>query len=86
MLATAGTARQGYEELRREALENRRGGFGLALMLRKGLAAWLQSWTHYAPPCAAAPGPTSAAFPPPQRDEVVLILAAMALGRLQEAV
>ena len=78
-----------YETLRNHALERNIavGRFGLAVLLRQGVAAWLEAWSK---------GPT----PPPQpvqresmwpcslpvgsNAEVVNVLTAMTLGHLQE--
>jgi hypothetical protein len=85
---TAGEARQRYEELRKEALADQGAGagLGLALLLRKGLAAWLRAWAQCAPPPAPVPGSPNEPFLPSPRNEAILILAAMALSQLQEAV
>lgn len=85
MSPTTGEARQRYEELRKEALADQGAGLGLALLLRKGLAAWLRAWAQCAPPPAPVPGSPREPFLPPPRNEAVRILAAMALSQLQEA-
>jgi hypothetical protein len=54
----------------------RRAGLGAALLMAKGMAAWMQGWRACAP---LPPGPARSAGtgPPP---EVVGVLAAMALA------
>ena len=77
-----------YEELRRQAVERQILGsrFGLAVLLRQGLAAWVEKWSK-----VPAPEPlpsTEILRPSPLPDEtsaeVIHVLAAMALGHLQE--
>lgn len=77
-----------YEELRRHALERQilAGRFGLAIVLRQGLAAWVEQCLKL-----PAPQPTPSAEiarpAPLSQDtsaEVIHVLAAMALGHLQE--
>ena len=59
------------------------GRLGLALLERRGVAAWARAWQTTAParPCAAS---ETAGVPgrPPARRELVGVLAAMALARL----
>ncbi len=76
-----------YEELRRHAVERQIlvGRLGLAVLLRQGLAAWVEQWSKM-------PAPTPAPFAeiprPPLPDDtsadVINVLAAMALGHIQE--
>ena len=75
-----------YEELRGHAVERQilAGRFGLAILLRQGLAAWVEQWSK-------APAPTLSAKrsrPSPLSDDismdVINVLAAMALGHVQE--
>jgi hypothetical protein len=76
----------GYEELRRAALgagaPGSGRGIGLALFLRSGLAAWMESCAALVPPRGAATG--RAATPPlvplDLRLEVATLLAEMALA------
>lgn len=67
-----------YEQLRRRALEGAPDGFrlGLAVLQRQGMAAWIHAWKELAD-----------AFPPQRpdddahaSDEVVAVLASMALA------
>lgn len=74
-----------YEQLRAHALEGEPAGFrlGLALLERRGLAAWSRSWsTTAAPrPAPAVPVPTTLA-PVAADDQLVGALASMALARV----
>jgi hypothetical protein len=78
-----------YEELRRHAVERQilAGRLGLAILLRQGLAAWVEQWSKMP---AATPAPSaeiSSASPPLPDDasvDVINVLAAMALGHMQE--
>ncbi len=69
-----------YEQLRRHALGGEPSGWrlGLALLERRGVAAWARAWrsTPTAPPGAR---PTLEA-PPVGGDEIVGVLASMALA------
>jgi hypothetical protein len=74
-----------YERLRAHALDGEPGGFrlGLALLERRGVAAWSRAWGATAParptavvPAATAPAPVAA------DDELVRALASMALARV----
>lgn len=70
-----------YERLRACALGGGPDGqrLGLALMERRGLAAWAQAWHETAP--APSPAPARAAPGAPAGcGEVVAVLAAMALA------
>jgi hypothetical protein len=73
-----------YEQLRTHALDGEPAGFrlGLALLERRGMAAWSRAWASTASATAAA------AVPPPVPlvpvavdDELVGVLASMALAR-----
>jgi hypothetical protein len=69
-----------YERLRRQALGGDTSGWrlGLALLQRRGVAAWVKAW-----PATAATAPTrSPAAVPLDGDGVVGVLAAMALACL----
>lgn len=65
-----------YEELRRRALTGQADGhqLGLAVLLRHGVAAWLHAWQEL-PAAPAAPAP-----PPAGGDQLVSVLATMALA------
>ena len=79
-----------YEALRNQATERHAPvvRHGLAVLLRHGMAAWLDAWSkvptppprsgkdHRSKPCRVPDGSGA---------EVVRVLAAMALGHLQEA-
>ena len=77
-----------YEELRREAVERQilAGRFGLAVLLRQGLAAWVEKWSKMPAPQRAPSAEIlrTAPLPDDTRAEVIHVLAAMALGHLQE--
>jgi hypothetical protein len=74
-----------YEQLRSHALEGGPSGFrlGLALLERRGVAAWSRAWGSTAParPAAAVPAPTALA--PAAGDQLVRALASMALARVE---
>jgi len=57
-------------------------GLGAALLVSKGMAAWMRGWRACTPPAAPPPAPTTGASQPPA--EVVGVLAAMALACAQE--
>jgi hypothetical protein len=57
---------------------------GLALLARKGLAVWLDAWASGPAPSAAGLEPASRALPAPVRQELVLALARLVLGRRAE--
>jgi hypothetical protein len=73
-----------YEELRREVLTHEAGnssGLGLGLFIRRGMAAWVRSWSH----CSQQGQPASRAESSPIlagnfRGEVARVLAGMVLG------
>ena len=76
-----------YEELRRRAVERQilAGRFGLAVLLRQGLAVWGEQWSEMPAP---TPGPTAeisrpSPLPDDSNSDVINVLAAMALGHLQ---
>jgi len=74
-----------YEELRRHTVERQilSGRLGLAILLRQGLAAWVEQWSK-----VPAPAPTERSSPSPLPDststDVINVLAAMALSQMQE--
>ena len=70
-----------YEALRRAALGlEPPAGHGLALVIHRGLVAWLAVWAELEPaPCAAAdPAPA----PPVPVPELVQVLTSLALGTI----
>ncbi len=83
--ASAHVAR--YEELRRQAVERQvlASRFGLAVLLRQGLAAWVDQWSKMPAPTPAPSAEISRPSPLPDdsQAEVIHVLAAMALGHLQ---
>lgn len=74
-----------YEQLRSHALDGESCGFrlGLALLERRGMAAWARAWGD-AVPTRLAPALESPAAPAPAAvaDELVGALASMALARV----
>ena len=78
-----------YEELRRIAL-GRSGAQaqGLALLMRRGMSAWMQAWSQcVAPPLAPAQSPDDQEVCPVQlHREVAMLLASMVLFARQEAI
>ncbi|MGB5660469.1 MAG: hypothetical protein WBO54_13395 [Thermoanaerobaculia bacterium] len=77
-----------YEELRRHAVERQivAGRFGLVVVLRQGLAAWVEQWSKMPVPTPALCAENSRPSPLPDDTsaDVINVLAAMALGHLQE--
>jgi len=78
-----------YEELRNQATERHAPvvRHGLAVLLRQGMAAWMDAWSKVpTPPPRSAKDNRSKPCPVPDGSgaEVVHVLAAMALGHLQE--
>jgi len=80
-----------YEEIRQEVIEGRPGRApGLAILLREGVTAWLQalaSWARRVPCPSRQVVPSGAQIPSDTKDELVRILARMAvhLGATQES-
>ena len=79
-----------YEALRNLAINHqaRVARHGLAVLLRQGIAAWMEAWSTMPGPSPprSAPGESPRSFPLPDGAsvEVVRVLAAMALGHRQE--
>ncbi|GAC1376112.1 MAG: hypothetical protein NVSMB4_04730 [Acidimicrobiales bacterium] len=67
-----------YETLRRHAMGGEASGWrlGLAVMQRQGVTAWLRAWQTIPP----APAPRSSVRSPVGDDELVAVLATMALA------
>ena len=81
----------GYEDLRRKALGGSRSGcpgYGLAILIRRGLAAWIQACLCATPslpaPCPPG-GDLRGTLSLDLESEVVHVLAAMALSTSWEA-
>jgi hypothetical protein len=72
-----------YEQVRSHALDGEPSGFrlGLALLERRGVAAWSRAWGASAP-APAATQPARVAPGPAGGDELVGALASMALARV----
>jgi hypothetical protein len=71
-----------YEQLRAVALDGALGpGLGLALLHRRGVSAWVRAWPAQAPtPAAAGVAGGAAVALAPGAQEIVGVLAAMALA------
>ena len=78
----------GYEQLRRHLVDGKLtcDRLGVALVLREGLAGWLEQWSKLPVPTALSSAATSpaAALPKPACTEVVQVLSAMALSHMNE--
>ena len=74
---------QRYEQLRSRALDGEPSGFrlGLALLERRGVAAWARAWGSTAP-ASPAPALRASAAPVAVGDALVGALASMALARV----
>jgi len=71
-----------YEQLRRHALDGEPSGWrlGLAVLQRRGVAAWARAWRSTVGPVAPVPPPVAG---PVDDAGVVGVLAAMALACLR---
>lgn len=80
-----------YEELRQQALGRPGGiarGQGVALLMRSGIAGWMQAWTQCVEAVAGPPKEPlgeDESFPLALHREVTMILAGMVLHGRQEA-
>jgi hypothetical protein len=74
--------RAGYETLRAQALTGIR-GTGWALVVRRGVGAWLAACmaAPAPPPAAIRATPVASRLPPGLHAEVVVLLAGMVVGR-----
>lgn len=80
---------EAYESLRGYVLGGYEGcaGPGLALLLHKGMAAWLRAcarWTPLLQPRAELQSSPGAGLPPGLRGELVVLLTTMVLSHLEE--
>jgi hypothetical protein len=78
-----------YEELRRAALGDQGAGLGVGLgvLVRRGMAAWMVACSSPGGQAASATGARStlgAGMPQAVQAEIVVLLAGMALGSMQE--
>jgi hypothetical protein len=75
---------QRYEQLRSHALDGEPSGFrlGLALLERRGVAAWARAWQGTTPACERQPVAASVVELPAASSELVGVLASMALARV----
>jgi hypothetical protein len=73
-----------YEQLRSRALDGEPSGFrlGLALLERRGVAAWARAWHATAPPREPQRPGASVVELPADSSELVGALASMALARV----
>ena len=77
-----------YEELRQQALGGVPRGQGVALLLRGGVAGWMQAWARCVVESATPPKEPRVedeSFPLTLHREVTMILAGMVLHGCQEA-
>jgi len=77
-----------YESLRREVVEQhlRTGNYGLAVLVRQGLAAWIEQWSKIpvSLPTQLRRVDKPCPLPNDTSGEVVNVLVAMTLGRMKE--
>ena len=78
-----------YEALRNQAIERHApvARHGLAVLLRHGMAAWMDAWSKVpAPPPRSAKDDSLRPCPVPDGSsaEVIRVLVAMAMGHIQE--
>ena len=75
-----------YEELRRHAVEQQilAGRLGLAILLRQGLAAWVEQWSAVPTPAPSVERSRPSPLPDDTSMDVINVLTAMALGHIQE--
>lgn len=81
---------QAYESLRRQAMAGGPGpASGLALLLHRGMLAWMRAWSQITPVLELRPAPASSSleglggaetFPLHARGEMTRVLVGMALG------
>jgi hypothetical protein len=74
-----------YEDVRRWIVDGSgwSSRWGLAILRREGLAAWIAAWASTPGPAAVEPPPDAALRLPDERHaEVVRVLTSMALGHL----
>ena len=82
----AATLRDGYEQLRCHVLAGSPGGghAGRAVLLREGVAAWMERTTAAPPVLSARPDDATRTITGPLHAGIVQILASIALGRIEE--
>lgn len=90
LLGSGQTLRTGYEDLRREALARGVGSsnLGAGLLVSRGMAAWMRAWVEILPSRERTPREAARSdevLPAAGREEIVTVLAHMALGARQEA-
>ena len=77
-----------YEELRGEVLGQSAGGgpgLGLALLIRRGMAAWMRAWANCTPhvePRRVRDPPANRMFPVDVRSQVARVLVDMVMNTL----
>jgi len=71
-----------YEQLRADALAGGGHGWrwGRALLERQGLAVWIDTWRQLPDPAPVRPGRAAAVAVPAASEQLVAVLAAMALA------
>lgn len=77
-----------YETIRRHVIEHSSFAArdGLAVLLRQGVAAWMDAWSMLPPPTRPTGMESTRSWPLPDgtSTEVVRVLVAMTLGHIQE--
>jgi hypothetical protein len=71
-----------YERLRADALDGAGQGWrwGRALLQRHGVAVWIDTWQQLCAPAPVRPSPATAVAVPAASEQLVAVLAAMALA------
>jgi hypothetical protein len=75
-----------YEELRRHTVERQilAGRLGLAILLRQGLAAWVEQWSKVPAPAPSTERSRPSPLPDSTSTDLINVLAAMALSQIPE--
>jgi hypothetical protein len=75
-----------YEELRRHTVERQilSGRLGLAILLRQGLAAWVDQWSKMPAPAPSTERSRPSPLPDSTSTDLINVLAAMALSQIPE--
>jgi len=88
VIESASSAREAYEQMRRHVVAAAPGSgrFGVAVLLREGVAAWIERCATSAPSQSVPPPsqPLSPFVTPPFQAGIVQILVHIALSRNQE--
>ena len=75
-----------YEELRRHTVERQilAGRLGLAILLRQGLATWIEQWSKVPAPAPSTERSRPSPLPDSSSTDLINVLAAMALSQIPE--